>query len=62
MFFILDMYIAIDIIPNHTSDRHEWFIKSCESDSIDNPYRDYYVWYPSEDRNNPPNNWVKRCF
>jgi alpha-glucosidase len=48
----------MDFIPNHTSDKHEWFVKSCESDSPNNPYRDYYVWYSSEDKTNPPNNWV----
>jgi alpha-glucosidase len=45
----------MDFIPNHTSDKHEWFIKSCNNDP---KYRDYYVWYPSEDKVNPPNNWV----
>jgi glycosidase len=52
-----DMHILMDIIPNHTSSEHEWFVKSCESESTANMYRDYYVWYKSEDKLNPPNNW-----
>lgn len=55
---VLGMHIVMDFIPNHTSHKHEWFVKSSESDSTNNPYRDYYVWYPSNDRKNPPNNWV----
>ena len=51
------MHVLMDFVPNHTSDQHDWFRKSCQSDSVNNPYRDYYVWYPSEDRVNPPNNW-----
>lgn len=47
----------MDFVPNHTSDQHDWFKKSCESGLSSNPYRDYYVWYASEDRLNPPNNW-----
>ena len=58
LFYFKDMYLIMDFIPNHTSDKHEWFIKSCESDSSTNEYRDYYIWYPSSDKKNPPNNWV----
>lgn len=52
------MRILIDFIPNHTSDQHEWFKKSCESNDTSNPYRDYYVWYASENSVDPPNNWM----
>jgi len=34
--------IIMDIVVNHTSDEHKWFIES--SKSKDNPYRDYYIW------------------
>jgi len=41
--------VLIDWVPNHTSDRHPWFVES--RSSRDNPKRDWYVW---RDR---PNNW-----
>lgn len=37
-----NMRIIADLIPNHTSDQHEWFKQA--RTSRDNPYRDYYVW------------------
>ena len=48
----------LDFVPNHTSDAHKWFKESSKNDDVDNKYRDYYVWYPSKDSVNPPNNWV----
>ena len=45
-----DMKIIMDLVPNHTSDQHEWFIESRKSK--DNPYSDYYYWFDS-----PPNDW-----
>lgn len=40
--------IIMDLVVNHTSDEHAWFVEACKSK--DNPYRDYYVWAdPSED-------------
>ncbi|CAF0980695.1 unnamed protein product [Brachionus calyciflorus] len=56
-----NMYILLDFIPNHTSNLHKWFQESSKNNDPKNPYRDYYVWYPSEDKINPPNNWVS-CF
>ena len=53
------MYLIMDFIPNHTSNKHEWFIKSSENDNPDNPYRDYYVWHTSTNSKVPPNNWVQ---
>ena len=32
----------MDLVVNHTSDEHNWFIESRKSK--DNPYRDYYIW------------------
>ena len=37
-----DMYILMDLVVNHTSDEHAWFLESRKSK--DNPYRDYYIW------------------
>ncbi len=37
-----EMYIMMDIVANHTSDQHHWFLQS--KMSKDNPYRDYYIW------------------
>ena len=56
------MHILLDFVPNHTSDQHMWFKESCKSDDPSNPYRDFYVWYSSEDKVNPPNNWVRYLF
>ena len=48
--------VVVDYVPNHTSDRHPWFVESRSSRS--NARRDWYVWRPSADRGGPPNNWV----
>ncbi len=48
----------MDFIPNHTSDKHNWFIQSSKSSLESNKYRDYYVWHPSTDKSKPPNNWL----
>lgn len=46
--------IMMDLVVNHTSDEHSWFIASRSSKS--SPYRDYYVWRPGKN-GGPPNNW-----
>ncbi|MBR3346609.1 MAG: glucohydrolase, partial [Solobacterium sp.] len=38
----LGMKIIMDLVVNHTSDEHRWFVES--RSSKDNPYRDYYIW------------------
>ena len=47
-----DIKIIMDLVVNHTSDEHPWFIESKKS--LDNPYRDYYIWRKGED-GQPPN-------
>ena len=46
--------IVMDLVVNHTSDEHAWFIESRKSK--DNPYRDYYIWKEPRD-GGAPNNW-----
>ncbi|MBN2851596.1 MAG: alpha-glucosidase [Clostridia bacterium] len=49
-----DIRIIMDLVINHTSDQHEWFLKSRDKSS---PYRDYYFW--REGKNGKlPNNWT----
>ena len=52
--------IIMDMVMNHTSDKHEWFIES--RSSRNNPYRDWYMWHDGKgetatDRGTVPNNW-----
>lgn len=49
------MKIIMDLVINHTSDEHEWFIES--RSSKDNPYRDFYIWHPSKADGSEINNW-----
>ena len=57
---ISDIKIVMDFVPNHSSDQHQWFLKSVAKEE---PYTDYYIWKdPSGFDGNgnpiPPNNWV----
>jgi oligo-1,6-glucosidase len=47
--------LVMDLVVNHTSDEHPWFVESRRS--VDNPYRDYYIWRPPKD-GREPNNWA----
>ena len=53
------MRLIIDLVANHTSDEHHWFVESRKSK--DNPYRDYYIWRPGktgpDGKPEPPNNY-----
>ena len=40
--------LVMDLVVNHTSDEHPWFVESRKSK--DNPYRDYYIWRPGQGR------------
>ncbi len=50
--------LIMDLVANHTSDEHYWFRESKKS--VDNPYRDYYIWRKGrgKDGKKPPNNWT----
>ena len=50
--------IMMDLVVNHTSDEHRWFVESRKSK--ENPYRDYYIWREAKD-GREPNNWGS-CF
>jgi alpha-glucosidase len=55
------MKLVLDLVMNHTSDRHAWFEAS--RSSRDNPYADWYLWrdpagYAADGTPLPPNNWV----
>lgn len=46
--------LVMDLVVNHTSDEHPWFVQA--RSSRDNPYRDFYVWWP-EEKGVPPHRW-----
>lgn len=52
--------IIMDMVMNHTSDKHKWFLESASSKT--NPKRDWYIWRDGKPGgtppNNPPNNWT----
>lgn len=50
------MKLIMDLVINHTSDEHEWFIES--KSSKDNPYREFYIWREGSEEGLPPNNWA----
>jgi len=54
-----DMKLVMDLVVNHTSDQHAWFLES--RSSKDNPKRDWYFWrpakYAADGTRQPPNNW-----
>lgn len=49
------MRVFMDLVVNHTSDEHPWFIESKKGK--DNPYHDYYYWRKGKGKRRPPNNW-----
>lgn len=51
-----DIKIVLDIVPNHSSDRHPWFIDARSSRT--SKHRDWYVWADPKPDGGPPNNWL----
>ena len=52
----LDMKIILDLVPNHTSDQHPWFLDS--RSSRQSTKRDWYIWHDAQHDGSPPNNWL----
>ncbi|KPI36574.1 Alpha-glucosidase [Cyphellophora attinorum] len=57
-----NMKVMMDLVVNHTSNMHAWFLESCSSK--DNPKRDWYIWKPPKSISpdgtpEPPNNWAQ---
>ncbi|KZT25553.1 glycoside hydrolase family 13 protein [Neolentinus lepideus HHB14362 ss-1] len=56
------MKLMMDLVVNHTSDEHEWFVQSrSDKDTSRNPKRNWYIWrppkYDAHGNRQPPNNW-----
>jgi alpha-glucosidase len=52
----LGLKLILDFVPNHTSDRHPWFIESASSRT--SPKRDWYLWRDPAPSGGVPNNWL----
>ncbi|WP_110876075.1 glycoside hydrolase family 13 protein [Franconibacter helveticus] len=50
-----NIHILMDLVVNHTSDEHPWFIEAKKGK--DNPYRDYYIWRKPAPDGGPPNDF-----
>lgn len=51
-----ELKIILDLVPNHTSDQHPWFIESRAS--REKRKRDWYIWRDGASKGGPPNNWL----
>jgi alpha-glucosidase len=51
-----EMKLILDLVPNHTSNQHPWFLES--RSSRDNPKRDWYIWKDPKPNGEFPNNWL----
>src|SRR6185436_17688702 len=50
-----EIKVLLDYVPNHSSDKHPWFLESKSSKT--NKYRDYYIWKDPK-KGAEPNNWL----
>ncbi|TDE14491.1 alpha-amylase family glycosyl hydrolase [Dyadobacter psychrotolerans] len=50
------MKLILDLVPNHTSNQHPWFLES--RSSRENPKRDWYIWHDGKENGELPNNWL----
>lgn len=48
--------VIMDFVPNHTSDKHPWFLEAKASKK--NPKRNFYIWEDPKKDGSPPNNWL----
>ena len=51
-----NMKLILDLVPNHSSDQHPWFLES--RSSKDNPKRNWYIWEDAKPDGTAPNNWL----
>jgi alpha-glucosidase len=51
-----NLKVLIDFVPNHTSEKHPWFLES--RSSRQDPRRDWYIWADPQLDGSPPNNWL----
>jgi alpha-glucosidase len=51
-----DMRVLLDLVPNHTSSAHPWFVDA--RSGRESAHRGYYVWADPADGGGPPNNWL----
>lgn len=52
----LDLHVVVDLVPNHTSDQHPWFLSARADPEGD--HRDRYIWRDPAPDGGPPNNWI----
>jgi alpha-glucosidase len=52
----LGLKLILDLVPNHTSEQHPWFLESRATRA--NPKRDWYIWRDAAPDGGPPNNWL----
>jgi alpha-glucosidase len=52
----LGLKLILDLVPNHTSSEHSWFLES--RSSLTSPKRDWYIWRDPAPDGGPPNNWI----